>query len=52
MNKVYEAPAAQPILFRPVEELSATWLELEQGVGSGTPQIGAVASKEDIFISF
>ena len=50
MKKVYEAPAMEPILFRPVEELSATWTDLDNGFGSKQPQDGAITSEGDIII--
>ena len=50
MKKVYEIPAVEPILFRPVENLSATWIDLTNGTGSKQPQDGAIASEEDILI--
>ena len=50
MKKVYEAPAVQPILFRPVEELSISWKDLNEGVGTNAPQAGAITSENDIII--
>ena len=50
MKKVYEAPAMEPILFRPIENLSANWIDLNSGIGSKQPQDGAITSEGDIII--
>lgn len=50
MKKVYEAPAVEPILFRPAQQLSITWTDLNSGTGSNQPQDGAIASENDIII--
>lgn len=40
----------EPILFRPIENLSANWIDLNSGIGSKQPQDGAITSEGDIII--